>query len=118
MITTVGKEKFAIRIGSNIDAPGWCAIGSGSGTVTVGDVKLIFETDRNAFSSTDYITSRKFKMTTDFGSLEMSGTKLTEFGIFTTGLSLAGSLCSREGFAIIEFDGTNELRTEITYEVY
>ena len=116
--TTAGAELLALRLGSNIPALGWMAIGSGSGTAAVGNKALVAETDRNAFSSLDYSTARKMLMTADFSSVEMSGTNLREFGAGNFAGAATGSLWNREGFPSISFDGSNELQIQLTYEVY
>ena len=46
----------------------------------------------------------------------MSGTALTEFGMFPSGTTSTGSLWNREGFAGVNFDGTTELQVQITYK--
>lgn len=115
-ITTAGAELTALRIGSNIPAVGWLAIGSGSGTFAATQTALIHEVDRNAFSSVNYATPRKVVMISDFSSIEMSGINLREYG--TGNLVSGGSVWNREAFSAINFNGTNELQIEQTYEVF
>ena len=62
-------------------------------------------------------TVRKVTFQADFNSVEMSGTHLTEFGLFTTGTAaLVGSSWLRESFGSIVFDGTNELQVLSTID--
>jgi len=120
VVTTYGKAQAALRLGSNIQTIGWVAVGSGSGAVGTGNINLVAEIDRNAFTSDgiDYSSARKIAFASRFTSVEMSGTQLREFGAFSTGTANTGSLWNREGFAAVNFDGTNELEVEISYEVY
>ena len=48
--------------------------------------------------------------TADFASTQLSGTQISEFGLFTSGGNLIGSTWQREAFGSIVFDGTNELQ--------
>jgi len=116
VFTTYGKETAMVRIGSDINEPAYIGIGSGSGVVSVTNTGLVHHTDRNAFTTSDLSVARKWEMIADFNSVEMSGTPLREFGIFVE--SSGGKLWQREGFAAIQFDGTNELQIQVTWEVY
>lgn len=118
VITTYAKEQLAVRLGSNIGFPICMAIGSGSGLVSTSNVNLIGEVDRQLFTSTDFTTPRNMIVITDWSSLEMSGIQLKEFGAFSTSGANTGSCWNREGFSNITFDGTNELRIEVIYEVF
>lgn len=118
VVTTYGKESAAIRLGSDIPFVKYIAIGSGSGAVAVGNNTLVAETDRNVFTSTSFATARKFNFVADFNSIEISGTNLREFGVVASGAAGTGSVWQREGFANIAFDGTNELKVDITWEQY
>ncbi len=93
-------------------------IGSGSGTASITNVVLLNERDRNAITANpDFTAVRKVEFQGDFNTVEMSGTHLTEFGLFATGLTLnTGSIWFREAFGSIVFDGTNELQTLVTLE--
>jgi len=118
VITTIGKEYTAIRLGSDIPFVEYINIGSGSGTATISQKTLIAETDRNLFTSTDFSSSKKFTIDADFNSVEMSGTILREFGVVHSGAGVTGSIWQRESFASITFDGTNELKIAITWEIF
>ena len=117
-ITDVGREFVAIRLGSNILFPAYLALGSGSGAVTAANVILVAETDRNAFTSTSFATSKKFNFMADFSSTELSGLNLREFGVTHSGAAATGSMWQREGFTAVAFDGTNELKVDITWEIF
>ena len=53
----------------------------------------------------------------DFNSVQMSGIKMTEFGLFVSGPLNIGSTWQREGFGSIIFDGTNESQVLSALEV-
>lgn len=118
--TNFGAQAAIWRIGSPLNDL-WIhqvGVGSGSGTSSVTNVVLLSETDRNTITgSPDFSTVRKVGFQGDFNSVEMSGTHLTEFGLFTTGLAAeTGSTWLREAFGSIVFDGTNELQIVVNLE--
>ena len=95
-------------------------IGIGSATVLATDSTLVTEKNRTAITgSPDFSTSLKVNFQADFNSVQMSGLKLTEFGLFNvaSGTGFAGSGWQREGFGSVTFDGTNELQILSTLEV-
>ena len=118
VFTTVGKEMVAYRLGSDIAYPVAYAIGTGSAAVTATGSALTTESDRQNFTgSPNFTEARKVKFQSNWNSIEMSGTTLTEWGVFDNSTASTGSMYQREGFAGIEFDGTNELQIETTWEV-
>jgi len=117
-ITNVGKSGMALLLSQSGTRPGTIAIGTGSGEVAVTNTTLVNMTSRKVFSSTDITTPTEITYVGDWNSLEMSGTNLTEFGVFISGTGTAvGKSWSREGFAGIEFDGTNELQIQCVYKI-
>ena len=113
------KRDIAFLIGGSITTyPTYFAIGSGSGTTNISAGSLRAEEDRQVFTSVSYPSVNKVTFTGDWNSVEMSGLKLTEFGVAKSGAALIGSVYSRTGLPQIAFDGTNELRIEETWEVY
>jgi len=118
VVTTYGEEQLAIRLGSNTPFVQYVALGSGSGLTNATNVRLVAETDRNAFTSTDFTTAQQFTFDADYNSVEMSGTLLKEFGVFPSGPATTGSLWQREGLSSVTFDGSNELKIEITWEIF
>ncbi len=119
VFVTTGKSGLALALGnSDPNRPQYMAIGTGSETIDIANVDLITETDRRAATNTDITTIQKVSYIFDWNSVDMSGTTLTEFGIFTELAADAGSLWNKEGFAGIEFDGTNELQIQQTFEVF
>jgi len=115
--TTVGKERAAIRLGSNINTPDYVAVGDGSGSKDASTVALVNETKRTSYNGVDFSTSKKAAYTFDFNSVEMSGTTLTEIGQFSSGAANTGSAWLIEGFGGVNFDGSNELQVETKIEV-
>lgn len=118
VFTDYGREQMAIRMGSNVEKLSHFAIGSGSGAVAVSNYELVNEWDRKPIESFNYSGAQDLTVIADWTSTQISGCLLKEFGAFTTGLDLIGSCWSREGFANVTFDGTNELQIEITYSTF
>ena len=120
VIVTSGKRELCLLLaGSYNRPPAYCAIGSGSGIATAALTTLFAERDRNAINSVDATVSQKVTWQTDFNSIEMSGTDLTEFAVHSSGASESGTMWNIETFQpSISFDGTNELRIECTYEIF
>jgi len=116
-ITHVGKSGLALLLGPSGSRPLAIAIGTGSGIVNEFNTDLINETDRATFSSTDIATAEETTFISDFNSLEMSGTTLTEFGVYSSGSSGVGKCWSREGFTGVDFDGTNEVQIQVIYKI-
>ena len=117
-ITNVGKSGMALLLSQSGVRPGTIAIGDGSGEVAVTNTTLVNMTSRKVFSSTDVSTPNEVTYIADWNSLEMSGTTLKEFGVFISGTGTAvGKAWSREGFAAVEFDGTNELQIQVSYKI-
>ncbi len=120
-VTNHGQSGLALLLsGSIIDRPAYCAIGSGSGTVALTNGSLFAENNRNIFTTTDSSTQKHVIYTTDFNSIELSGTQLTEFGVYTSGTSPnGGTLYNREQLTgSIVFDGTIELQVQVNFEVF
>lgn len=111
-----------LRIGSNLDDLfiKHIGIGTGSAAVVVTDVTLVTESNRTAITGSPNFTENfKVGFQADFSSVQMSGTDLTEFGLFdvASGTGFAGSAWQREGFGSVAFDGTNELQILSTLEI-
>jgi len=120
VFTDVGKEMVAylMAFGSGTSYPRYCAIGSGSGAVAATDTALVGESGaRNDYTSLNSGTAKQLLWTHDFSSTSISGITLTEFGLFDNISGTTGSMWQREGFPGIEFDGSNELQIQITFEV-
>ena len=103
--------------GSTTTYPEYFAIGSGSGTAAATDTGLLYPVDGQAFTSTSYPTLQKVTQQGDWNSVTMSGIQLQEFGIKVEA-GTTGSVWSRTSLPPLQFDGTNELRIEETWEVY
>ena len=125
-ITNYGKQAVAWAIGSMISGTTvgqnfiqYCAIGSGSGTVLVTQFVLLNETDRNPLTgSPDFSSARKATFTADFGFVEMSGLRFTEFGfVGSFGPGSIGSMWQIERLGSVVFDGGAELQIQTTLEV-
>ena len=120
VFTNAGAEFVALRLGSSLPdmTIQTYGIGSGSGTASIADTELLGERDRTFFTQDpDYSTPQVISVQGDFNSVQMSGTNLTEFGLFTDIGASTGSLWLRESIADIEFDGTNELQITTSIKV-
>ncbi len=122
VFTNFGRQSVTFRLGSSL--PNLyiqhIGIGTGSASVLVTDEELVTESNRTDITGTpDFTENRKVGFQADFNSVQMSGTDLTEFGLFHIGSAtgFTGSLWQREGFDSVEFDGTNELQILSTLQV-
>ena len=122
VFTNPGKALVALGLGSDVGLfIGFIGIGSGSGTASVTNTTLLAERERNAITgSPNFATTQKVAFQGDFSATQMSGTDLTEFGLFNVGSATGfpGSVWQREAFGSIPFDGTNELQVEETWEIF
>lgn len=101
------------------ERPAWIAIGSGSATVAVTNVKLQNEMGARRQSTVDISTVQEINYTSDWDSVTMSGLVLREFGLFTTGAVSAGSNWARDQLTgSLVFDGTQELQIEYKIETF
>ena len=118
VFTEIGRSGAILAIGSFAsNRPQYMALGTGSAIDSISDVKLVTEAgSRIAPTTVDLTTPKEALYTVDVNSVAMSGTLLTEFGMFTEGTTVTGSLWSKDGFAPVTFDGTNELQVQLTYE--
>ena len=116
MLTTLSKAQVALIMGGAGALPSYIAIGTGSATMISGATALVTETDRNALTETDVAVTNDVTYITDFSANEISGTILTEFGLFNanTGPTMyervqIGSVTANA------FDGTRELQIQMTH---
>ena len=112
MITDTGIKKIAIAMGSGT-IPTHVAIGTGSSTIVSGNTILDSESDRNAVSTYDVSSNNQTTYIADFSSNEISGTTLTEFGLFND--ASGGQLWQRDVVGSVEFQGDRELQIQLTY---
>lgn len=113
MIVDNGLNEIAkLMTGSGI-IPKFIAIGTGSATVTSGTFTLTTETDRNAISTYDVNSVGQVTFISDFSAGEISGTTLTEFGLFNA--STGSGIYQKEVIGSQVFDGTNELQVQMQY---
>ena len=120
VFTTIGQSGTLLAIGSlSPNRPQYLAIGSGSGTALASNVVLLGEELRTSPTSTTLdIPTLSVQYIADWNSVQMSGIGLREFGMFSDSVASTGSLWSRDAFSAVEFDGTNELQVQLTYEMY
>ena len=112
MLVNDGVQTIAGAMGGSGTIPTHLAIGTGSDTILVTDTTLLTETDRNALTGYDTSVAKDVTYTADFGSVEISGTTLTEFGLFNA--ASAGSMFMREIVSAVAFEGDRELQIQAT----
>jgi len=120
VMTNFSAQALTWRLGSSLPNMfiGAMAIGSGSGTSLATNTVLFNERVRNVLTgSPDFTVSRKVQFQADYSSPQMSGTHMTEFGLFQSGALNIGSVWQRESFGSIIFDGTNELQVISNIEI-
>jgi len=99
-------------MGGSANIPGYIGIGTGSSTVTSSDTALLTETDRNLITSRDTSVAKDVTYIVDFSATELSGTTITEFGLFNT--VTAGSLITRDVIGSLAFAGDMEMQIQST----
>jgi len=118
MITNHARNQISLFVGgSTTSFPQFFVIGSGSGTASASDTALAAPVDGQAFTATSFPALQKVTQQGDWNSVEMSGIQLQQFGIKVES-GTTGSLWSKTSLPLLNFDGTNELRIEETWEVY
>ena len=122
VISNFGKSGLALLMSPSGTIPRYCAIGSGSGAElnTLGSLIAEVLAQRTDFTSRDIGTARLVNWIFDFSSTVMSGITLREFGIGQSQTKGTNDLWNREVMAGngVEFDGSNELQIDITFEVF
>ena len=112
MIVDNGLDSLAI-LGGGGGLPNFIAIGTGSATIVAGDTTLTTESDRNSVVEFDTSTSKQVTYISNFSAAEISGTTLTEFGLFN---AVTGSnLFSKEVIGSVVFVGDRELQIQMTH---
>ena len=120
MITNYAKNKIMLLSTGSSTSPyiSNFIIGTGSSVVTSSDTTLVTATDKQVFTSVSYPSSQKVTFQSDWNSVEISGTQLSEMGLVGSAVGLTGSIWSRLVIPSLTFDGSNELRIEETVEFF
>ena len=113
-ITDTGLNRMAVIVGGGSPIPQTVAIGTGSATITTTDTALNNETDRNALSSIDTAVATEVVFISDFSASEISGTLLTEFGLFDS--TSGTNLLQNEVIGSEQFAGDRELQVQMTWK--
>ena len=114
MLTTASKEQVSNVMGGVTSAvPSYIAIGTGSQLMESGVTALVSETDRNALSQVDVSVNNEVTYIADFSANEISGTTLTEFGLFNA--STGPTLYDYNVIGSVEFSGNRELQIQMTH---
>lgn len=111
VITDIGLIQTAGYMAGTLQRPTHIAIGTGSATVTSGATALTTETERNTISEYSAIGDAVTYIA-DWSAAEISGTSLTEFGLFNS--ASGASMYQKEVIGSIIFDGARELQIQIT----
>ena len=111
MIIDAGLAETAKYMTGQSTRPTHIAIGTGSATLTSGATVLTTETDRNLISEYSAIGA-EVTYISDWAAAEVSGTTLTEFGLFN---SISGTgMYQKEVIGSIVFDGSRELQIQMS----
>lgn len=114
VFTAIGKSGLALAFIGSMDKPNHLCIGSGSGAVSVSRTNLIAQVGSSIFSSVDASTVNEVSFQADFGASSMSGINLREFGVKAG----SGTLFNIEGFDAVNFNGTQELQIQVTFQIF
>lgn len=116
MLERAKEETALLWIGSRA-LPTFATLGSGSGTFNTSQSGLIADLGKPAlYTNIISGTSKEITWTCDWGATTLSGIQVREFG-FGVGSSGNG-IWNRETCNTINFDGSNELQLQITYQTY
>jgi len=107
-----GINGIALVMGGSGAIPSYIGIGTGSSTVSGNQTTLDTETDRNALTSIDLTVAKDTTYIANYSSTELSGTTMTEFGLFNA--ATAGSMYMREVIGSIAFNGDLECQIQQT----
>ena len=110
MITDIGLNQTANNMVGQQTYPTHIAIGTGSETLNSGLTALTAETDRNLIGEYSAI-GNEANYIADFSALEISGTVLTEFGLFNS--TSGATMFQIEAISGVTFDGSRELQIQI-----
>jgi len=111
-ITDTGLSQIALITGGGGTVPSHIAIGTGSATLDGTETSLNTETERNLLSSIDTAIGSEITYISDFSASEISGTALTEFGLFNS--SSGASMFQNEVIGSEQFVGDRELQIQMT----
>jgi len=109
-LVDTGIQSIAAVMGGSGAIPTHIAIGTGSSTVATNQTALDTETDRNALTSIDLTVAKDVTYIADYSSTELSGTTMTEFGLFNA--ATAGSMYMREVIGSVAFQGDLECQIQ------
>jgi len=121
MVTTdFAKSGLALLMSPSGTIPRYLGIGVGSAAEdpALGSLVTPSLASRTDFSTRDISATSEVTWTWDFNSTTMSGIGLSEFGMGQSGANGVQDLWQREGFAAVNFDGSNELQIELTFQVF
>jgi hypothetical protein len=116
-VTEIGRSGTALLLSPSGSRPTYMLIGTGSQTESESVTVMGSETLRQQFSQITISSVKKITWTTDFSSVQMSGTNFREFGLNTGSPGTELWHYVNLGNAI-NFDGSNELRIELAWIVY
>ena len=121
-----GRSGLALLLVGSAQTPNYMGIGSGSGIFVVTQTQLIYENtlpaNRRLWTSRSISTTKEVAYIFDWNSVEMSGLKISEFGIsngsIATAQSVSGTMWTRDIINTITFDGTSEIQIQLTLQVF
>lgn len=117
VVTNQGLSGTALLLTASGTYPRYLSIGIGSKNENVNVTAMGSESIRQVFTSTNIATQKKVLWTTDFSSVQMSGLNFREFALFTGSPATEMWHYTNLGDAL-NFDGSNELRIELTWTMF
>lgn len=114
VVTNVGISGDALLLTASGTYPRWISVGAGSKTEQASVTTMGSEWMRQTFTSTDISVPKQVTWLADYSSVAMSGCAFREFALMTGSPAQEIWNYVNEGNAIT-FDGSNELRIELTW---
>jgi hypothetical protein len=117
VVTEIGRSGDALNLTVSGTRPTYMSVGVGSKTETRYVTNMGSEWVRLPFTTTDISTAQQVTWTADFSSVIMSGATFREFALQTGSPGQEPWHYVNLGDSIT-FDGSNELRIELTWVKY
>ena len=117
VVTNKGISGLALQLTPSGTYPRYLSIGIGSKNENANVTTMGSESMRQVFTTTNMSTQKKVLWTTDFSSVQMSGLNFREFALQTGSPATEIWHYTNLGDSL-NFDGSNELRIELTWTLF
>ena len=119
MMTNYGKSGLALALAGSMTLPTMGDVGTGSAAIAVTRSGLATPAATTYFTTRDIGTQKQVTYTFDYSSITLSGLLVKEFGIRTSGGGLgSGTFFNIDNSTAVQYDGTNELQLQVTFQVF